>query len=105
MLTLWALVASAEKQTTTLHIPDMECKNCQAKVEKTLAYEKGVKDLRFDLATRCVTVIYDDKKTDIAQLQAALIKYNKYESSVVSEGDTLPQCEHGHDHAGHGHAH
>lgn len=74
----------AEKRSVTLYIPDMECGNCQAKVEKTLSYERGVKKIDFDLAKREVTVEYDDTKTNVGKLQAALVKYLKYESHNMS---------------------
>ena len=49
IISLVALVAAANmfaaKQTVGLAIPQMECGNCHATVEKTLAYGQGVKDL------------------------------------------------------------
>ena len=84
-MVLMALTAAAEKKTVTLYIHDMECKNCMAKVENTLAFEKGVRSLDFDLAKRQVTVTYNDEKTTVEKLQQALIKYNKYASQVVTE--------------------
>lgn len=87
-MVLMALTAAAEKQTVTLYVHDMECNNCMAKVEKTLAFEKGVQNLDFDLAKRQVTVTYNDKKTTVEKLQQALMKYNKYASQVV-----VGECE------------
>ena len=58
----------------------------QAKVEKTLAYEKGVKDLQFDLQKRQVTITFDNEKTSVEKLQNALVKNNKYASEVVKQG-------------------
>lgn len=77
---------NAEKQEVVLFINSMECANCQAKVEKTLAYEKGVKDLQFDLQKRQVTITFDNEKTSVEKLQNALVKYNKYASEVVKPG-------------------
>ncbi len=87
-MVLMALTAAAEKKTVTLYIHDMECKNCMAKVENTLAFEKGVRALDFDLAKRQVTITYNDKKTTVEKLQQALMKYNKYASQVV-----VGECE------------
>lgn len=87
-LMLVALGAMAEKKTVTLYIHDMECKNCQAKVENTLAFEKGVRSLDFDLEKRQVTITYNDEKTSVEKLQQALLKYNKYGSQVVVECET-----------------
>ncbi|MDR1864702.1 MAG: heavy-metal-associated domain-containing protein [Bacteroidales bacterium] len=52
----------------------MHCRNCQAKIEKNIPWEKGVKDLRVDLENQKVTVSYDPKKTTEAQLQKAIEK-------------------------------
>ena len=94
IISLVALVAAANmfaaKQTVALVIPQMECGNCQAKVEKTLAYEKGVKDLEFNLTNRVVTITYDDTETGVKELQKSLLKNLKYKSRVLHEGDALP---------------
>lgn len=80
-------VVNAEKQTVVLAINSMECAKCQAKVEKTLAYVKGVKDLQVDLQKRQVTVTFDNEKTSVEKLQNTLVKENKYSSEVVT-----PSC-------------
>ncbi len=97
-MTLVVLTAAAEKQTVRLYIEDMECKNCQAKVENTLGFERGVKKLEVELDKRQVLVTFDDKKTSVEKLQAALMKYNKYPSQVITEceqpsQDMAPCCK------------
>lgn len=87
---LAATATFATKQTVTLVVGQMECTNCQAKVEKTLAYERGVKDLEFNLENRVVTVTYDDEKTNVQTLQKSLLKNLKYKSRVLNAGDALP---------------
>lgn len=84
-MVLMALTAAAEKQTVTLYVHDMECNSCKAKVEKTLAFERGVQDLEFNLEKRQVTIVFNDKKTTIEKLQQALMKYNKFPSQIVTE--------------------
>ncbi len=87
---LAATSAFAAKQTVRLVVAQMECSNCQAKVQKTLAYERGVKDLEFNLENRVVTVTYDDEKITVKDLQKSLLKNLKYRSRVLNEGDALP---------------
>ena len=41
---------------------------CKDKIEKGLAYEKGVKDVDLDLETKVVTVQYSEKKTNYDKL-------------------------------------
>lgn len=93
----------AEKQTVRLYVPEMECDNCKGKVENVLAYERGVKKLDFDVAHRTVTIVFEDKRTNVEKLQAALMKYIKYESKELKEGEHV-ECNHEHHHD-HGHDH
>lgn len=93
----------AAKQTVTLVIEQMECGNCQAKVEKVLAYEKGVRDLAFDLEHRVATVTFDDAKTDIKTLQRALLKQLKYKSRILTESEPLPEFHSDDEHDDHDH--
>lgn len=79
------MTAVAEKQTVVLHIPNMECGGCKAKVENVLAYERGVKKLKFDLTTRNVTVVFEDKRTDVKKLQNSLLKHLKYTTEVAKD--------------------
>ena len=99
-----SVAVMAEKQTVRLYVPEMECDNCKGKVENVLAYEKGVKKLDFDVAHRIVTIVYEDKRTNVEKLQAALMKYIKYESKELKEGEHA-ECNHDHHHHDHGHGH
>ncbi len=74
----------AEKQTVTLYVKDMECHKCQAKVDKVLAFEKGVKKLDYNLNTRTVVIVYEDTRTSVEKLQGALVKYLKFNTEVFN---------------------
>jgi copper chaperone CopZ len=50
----------------------MTCENCKAKIERHIAWEKGVKDLKVNLEKKLVTVKYDPKKTDESALKSAI---------------------------------
>ncbi|MBT4399360.1 MAG: heavy-metal-associated domain-containing protein [Bacteroidetes bacterium] len=52
----------------------MDCENCQAKIEKNIAFEKGVKDLKVDLKSKLVTVQYRSDKTSEAKIEKAIKK-------------------------------
>ena len=43
--TAYAQDAKKKKDTVTFFVEEMECANCQKKVEKNIAFEKGVTDL------------------------------------------------------------
>ena len=53
---------------------NMNCHNCQAKIEKNIPWEKGVKDLNIDLEKKIVKIQYDLKKTSEAKLEQAIKK-------------------------------
>ena len=63
-----------KKDTVTFFVEEMECKNCVKKVEKNIAFEKGVSDLRCDLESRTAKVTYNTSKTTPEQLAAAFKK-------------------------------
>jgi copper chaperone CopZ len=50
----------------------MDCENCKAKIEKNIAYEKGVKDMIVDLDTKTVTLTYKSGKTTPEKLEKAI---------------------------------
>ena len=60
------------------------CTSCKNKIEHALAYEKGVKDVNYDLATSKVTVLYNVKKTNTQKLQKAIFETG-YQAEIVTE--------------------
>jgi copper chaperone CopZ len=67
----------AKPQTKTeviFHIPNMHGEHCQKRITENLAYEKGVKDLSFDLTAQNLKIVYDAGKTSVEKLKAALKK-------------------------------
>ena len=63
-----------DKNEKVVFSVDMDCPACQQKIEKNIAFEKGVKDLEVDLENDLVTVTYKSSKTDIAKLQKGFEK-------------------------------
>ncbi|MDR2040672.1 MAG: cation transporter [Bacteroidales bacterium] len=53
---------------------NMNCHNCQAKIEKNLPWEKGVKDIKVDLKKKTVKVDYDPSKTTEDKLKESIEK-------------------------------
>ena len=87
MVVMMSASLFAEKKTVRLYIPGMECAGCQAKVENVLNHEKGVKKLTVTLEKRIAEVVYDDEKTTVDALQAALQKHLKFKSMVMKDGE------------------
>lgn len=87
-VSLWA----ASKRQTVIFDVDLHCQACITKIEKNIAFERGVKDLVCDLDAKTVTVTYDPAKTDIKRLKAAFAKINK-PAKVHGETDETEQSE------------
>jgi copper chaperone CopZ len=62
------------KETVKFYVEDMTCKNCQAKVEKNIAFEKGVTDLKCNLSEKTVEVTYKTDKTNPEDLKKGFKK-------------------------------
>lgn len=63
-----------KKETVTFFVEGMDCQNCVKKIEKNIAFEKGVADLRCDLSNRTARVTYNTEKTSEDKLAAAFKK-------------------------------
>jgi len=50
----------------------IDCGNCKAKIEKNIAYEKGVTDLEVNLEKKLVTVTYRKDKTSGEKIEKAI---------------------------------
>ena len=82
LLGTWITVeAKPEKKTVTFRV-EMHCEKCKEKIERNLAYEKGVLDLEISLKDKTVAVTYDAKKTDEKKLTDALKKLG-YEATIL----------------------
>ena len=70
-----AVAQKAAKQiVTTVFLTDIDCEGCAKKINNSLPYAKGVKDVKVDVKTKKVTVTYDATKTSDSALIKALAK-------------------------------
>ena len=76
MMSITVAFAKGEKQVVVFDV-DLHCQGCITKIEKNIAFEKGVKDLQCDLKAHTVTVVFMSDKTDIPTLQKAFAKLGK----------------------------
>lgn len=102
----------AEKQiVTTVFVTDIDCEGCAKKITNTIPYERGIKNLKVDVATQSVSVTYDASKNSVEQLTKAFesIKVKVFKALSEEEFEHHKQHNHnhshGHSHAGHHHAH
>ena len=83
--TAYAQDAKKKKETVTFFVEGMDCANCVKKIEKNIAFEKGVTDLKCDLSTRTAAVTYRADKTSKTKLASAFKKIGM-EATPVDNG-------------------
>jgi copper chaperone CopZ len=90
-----------EKKSVTIEfVTNIDCEGCAKKVYNTIPYEKGVEDVKVDVATKIVTVTYNPAKTNNETLIKAFDKIKL--EAAVAEGKCEGECcgEHKHEHEG-----
>ncbi len=70
----FAQKGKSKELATVVFATSLHCENCKKKIESNIAYEKGVKDLKVDVAAKTVTVTYRKDKTNSENLRKALEK-------------------------------
>lgn len=71
------------------------CDMCKARLEKSLAYEKGVQAAHLDVPSKVLTVTYNPAKTTPAALRTAVQKTGYDADEVTADArayDRLPDC-------------
>lgn len=71
------------------------CGECKERIEKTLAYETGVKKATLDVKTKICTVIFDPRKTNPEKIRIAISNtgYDADEVAANQEAyDKLSPC-------------
>lgn len=69
-----------DKKEVTFDV-SMTCDNCKKRIEKNIAFEKGVSDMKVDLPGKTVMIVYQANKTNQENLQKAIEKLG-YEVKV-----------------------
>jgi len=80
-----------------------QCEICKERIEKNMAYEKGVKFVELDVETKILTLKYREDKTTPEQLRKAVSKIGYDADDVEADPvayEKLPACcqKGGHDH-------
>lgn len=71
--TLNAQNVKNDKETVIFEV-SMTCENCQKRIEKNIAFEKGVTDMKVNLEDKTVTVEFKKSQTTIEKIQEAIKK-------------------------------
>ena len=83
-VTLSAQEKSKKELQTVRFETSIDCENCVNTIMKNIPYIKGVKDVKCDLATKEVTVKYQDGKTTPDLLKRSIEKLG-YTAKEVTE--------------------
>ena len=82
-------IATAQFKTSAV------CDMCKARIEKSLAYEKGVQSAMLDVPTKVLTVTYKTDKTTPAALRTAVQKTGYDADELTADAraySRLPDC-------------
>lgn len=87
LLTGVANEAKAQKSTEKAVVIDvsMTCENCKKKIERDIAFEKGVKAVSASVETKKVTIRFDPSRINEAKLVKAIEKLG-YTAKVDEKG-------------------
>ena len=100
--TITLIAKSQETQTKTTKKTEKveiqtsaQCSMCKDRLEKDLAFEKGVKSVSLDLETKIISIEYQTDKTDPDKLKEAISKIGYDADDVTADikaYDKLPDC-------------
>lgn len=93
-----AVSAQAQKKgnKTVVYNADLHCNSCKEKIEKNIPFEKGVKDLKVDMATNTVTVTFREDKNTVESIRTAIEKLDIHVIGVQGDGSDTHAHAHAH---------
>ncbi len=74
LTTLTAEAKEKQKDQSVCYKVNIHCGSCKAKIEKSVPFHKGVKDLDVNMDNNTVTVLYNPTKTDSVKIRQAIEK-------------------------------
>ena len=90
-----ASVQAAKGTSTAQFKTSAVCDMCKARIEKSLAYEKGVQSATLDVPTKVLTVTYKTDKTTPTALRTAVQKTGYDADELTADArayNRLPDC-------------
>jgi len=88
-------VAYAQKKAEIVIQTSAQCRMCKERLEKALAYEKGVYSSNLDLKTKKIHIIYNPKKTNPERLRLVISKQGYQADDIKPDPfayEQLPEC-------------
>ena len=97
ILLLIVLMNKAKAQEATIAEVKIKtsaiCSMCKETIEKSLAFEKGVKRSNLDVASKEITVVYNPKKTDPEKIRIAISKAGYDADEVFADKKAYDKLE------------
>lgn len=84
--------AQTGNEKTVVIETSMTCDNCKKKIERDIAFEKGVKSVEANVETKKVTISYLDDKNSDEKLVKAIEKLG-YTAKVVAPNVAAPETK------------
>ncbi len=84
-----ATYAKKEKETVVFNVP-FHCHSCVEKVEKNIAFEKGVTGLKCDLKAQTAELTFRTDKTNVEKLK---VSFKKIGFEVTVKGECCDKKE------------
>lgn len=88
-------VSMAQKKAEVVIQTSAECQMCKDRLEKALAYEKGVYSSNLDLVSKKITIQYNPKKTNPDVLRMVISKQGYQADDLKADPfayEQLPEC-------------
>lgn len=83
-----------KKETVTIQT-SAQCDMCKERIEKAMAFTKGVKKSTLNVEAKSITVVYNPAKTSPGQIREAISKTGYDADSVAADQkayESLPGC-------------
>lgn len=81
------------KSETIIIQTNGHCETCKNKIENELAFEKGIKDVAYDLLTSKVKVVYHPKKTNPDQIRQFISKLGYDADNIKANSSHQTECK------------
>lgn len=95
LLTLLCSSALFAKNIVKIYVaptPRMHCTTCEDKIRKALQFERGMKDMEFDIENNVLLLVFDQDKTSLEKLAEKMKKIG-YEIRIVDTPNGIDESE------------
>ncbi len=83
-----------KKETITIQT-SAECDMCKERIEKALAYTKGVKKSNLEVSSKIITVVYNPAKVSPEKIRETISKAGYDADNIPADAkayESLPEC-------------